>query len=309
MFCICACYAEEIVTALQGSGTIKGTSAQFNCKMENYTYDFWRKEDKFMISLNDKIMNSRFSFSKRTKTESNIILEEVTLQDAGEYSCKFGDGVMEVTQLVELVVNKIPKVSVEKITDDVIEGEKKTLGICSAQISKPKSTIKFLDENGNEVESLDDEESEVFKVYNNEVTNTSKKLTLVWNKQMDKSVFSCLVEYPKIKPIKMELGSVDVKYKPSILFDGNVQNVQFEDSSLDILCVATGNPKPNLFWSFEPFENSTNLSFSNETNRLQILNLPLGINGTFTCTASTNLFADVTKSFQLETIGEFISFK
>jgi len=181
---------------------------------------------------------------------STIVIDPVVQSDAGVYKClQNGDLSGSKTKRTNLVVNKIPDYSSEVVTNVVKSGDAASVASCSAVNSKPASTISFEDENGESVESL--EEEVVSTDENTSLTNTTKTLSLNWDTSMAGKSYYCVINHASVpEPMKRELVSdINVLYEPTI--EISVGNTTLPAGSyFSASCEIDGNPKPELSWTF-----------------------------------------------------------
>ncbi|CAK8677757.1 unnamed protein product [Clavelina lepadiformis] len=294
---------------------------------EAKAYYSWLSPDNTLVTFNENVL-----VQERLQPEiqeqdgmriSRLKIDPVQLSDQGAYTCQFSSsGITLTSNEAEsspiLLVNQLPELSVERDEEQVIEGSLTRIATCHGSLSKPAPEMWFEDSNGNRIDSEDAVET---KDCENGLKNSTLYLTKRFTRSDNNLRYFCKVKHVNHTVYNLDVGGVNVLYSPTAtLEDESLSSVGVNiieaGEQFSAKCLATGNPPPDVVWTFTPDPmpidpNSTKPAPPNDgslPNNFIILEDQVTIvtnalvttnNGTFECGASNELGSPAAVSFKL----------
>nr|CAB3227412.1 cell adhesion molecule 2 [Phallusia mammillata] len=216
----------------------------------------WYMPDKKLLALNDIIAKDSMidrveviNIDKRDKMSLEI--SSVQLSDEGIYTCDLGDNTPE--SYSALIVNKIPDVSLNQYYEPVVENSVAVVATCFANLSKPLPEIWFVDSQNKRVENFAEVNNLPQK--DGDPPSISLDLKKTFTQSDDGVTYTCMVEHEDLT-LSVPTGPVNVHYHATAVFvnselEDSLQELQ-EDENFEATCTGTGNPAPQIKWTFQP---------------------------------------------------------
>ncbi|CAK8677755.1 unnamed protein product [Clavelina lepadiformis] len=248
-----------------------------------------------------------------------LTINPVKLSDQGQYTCGLyiPINIFLEDARITLNVNQLPNISIKRIKERAKEATLTKVAACYANLSKPPPEMWFQDSNGKKIYSEDAVET---KDCGNGLTNSTLYLTKRFTRSDSDLNYFCKVKHVNHTVYSRGLGSVEVLYPPTVtLEDESLSSVEINiieaGEQFSAKCLATGNPPPDVVWTFTPDPmpidpNLTKPAPPNDgslpsnfiledkvkitTNALASTN-----NGTFRCQASNQIGSPASVSFKL----------
>jgi len=211
-----------------------------------------------------------------------LTLTDVTLDDAGSYSCESDKG--SVTP-IDINVTVKPTVVLETKINDIEEGKSDTIvAICTASGAKPQPDLVWTDDQGVDYSA----ESTVQPSDDNRLTTVTSELKIA---KVDRShhlrKFTCTVKQAGEEVSAETTDTVNVQWKPTGVTITN-EDTYTENSAATIVCSADANPDPSYRWQVQR---------SNETEPSDVSGNTWSVDGSNISTESLLLSDDQIKLF------------
>ncbi|XP_076800641.1 neural cell adhesion molecule 1-like [Clavelina lepadiformis] len=248
-----------------------------------------------------------------------LTINPVKLSDQGQYTCGLFIPISIFLEdaRITLNVNQLPNISIKRIKKQAKEATLTKVATCYANLSKPPPEMWFEDSNGKKINSENEVET---KDCGNGLTNSTLYLTKRFTRSDNDLNYFCKVKHVNHTVYTRDLGSVEVLYPPTVtLEDESLSSAEVNiikaGERFSAKCLATGNPPPDVVWTFtpDPMPNDPKSKKPASTNdgslpsnfiledkvKITANALASTNNGTFKCQASNQIGSPASVSFKL----------
>lgn len=219
-----------------------------------------------------KYNNSHYS----SDFDTTLYISNISFSDAGTYSCSIGTD----SKSFELYVIEEPHCHNYNSSVQVSQQAFFDCGVSFHGNNPPKISWKH-----------DNKDLNYSLVYKNK-TYTLARLSLVASEEDDGNVYICQVTFPSVHGfICQTLPKLKVYFpvKETDIIVSPYQSVYEEGTSINLRCVAKGEPHPHYFWTFTPLSDPLKVSNLTTHPAYKIINVKKSNIGNYTCSVRNEI--------------------
>ncbi|XP_026139283.1 neural cell adhesion molecule 1-like isoform X1 [Carassius auratus] len=279
---ICSSLIDAKLDIISGDPDIQvGQETLLLCKADSEGDFSWLKDD-------EEIDEDRHVVEKIDESSSKLILKNVELTDAGNYTCVFENDQGQRKITYQIYVYQTPdfgdtSVYHEFLVNQTVEIPCEVSGQPAVEILWFRNDSIIKDDGRGNLRILSD-----------------KSLQISGIQQEDSGTYTCVGRI-KGRPTERELQiSVDVNEPPTVLIDQDTKRVLAgPDTTVSITCRVKGVPRPNISWTLPSTSDESRHKYSSDMSELTISAVTRRDFGKYVCKA-TNKIGEDSDTFTLD---------
>ncbi|XP_052434041.1 neural cell adhesion molecule 1 isoform X3 [Carassius gibelio] len=279
---ICSSLIDSKLDIISGDPDIQvGQETLLLCKADSEGDFSWLIDD-------EEIDEDRHVVEKIDESSSKLILKNVELNDAGNYTCVFENDQGQRKITYQIYIYQTPDFGDTSVYHEFLVNQ--TVEIPCEVSGQPAVEILWFRNDS----IIKDDGRGNLRILSN------KSLQISGIQQEDSGTYTC-VSRIKGRPTERRLQiSVDVNEPPTVLIDQDTKRVLAgPDTTVSITCRVKGVPRPNISWTLPSTSDESRHKYSSDKSELTISAVTRRDFGKYVCKA-TNKIGEDSDTFTLD---------